>query len=88
MIKSLDEFDLGENARNPADFYAQSRSMADYFQQRSGNPAIFHSIASHISAGHTIENWLSKYGETYNLPTDQMALEADWKEWMKSFYTS
>ncbi len=88
MIKNLDDFDLGENARNPADFYAQSRGLADYLMDKSGNPAIFHEIASHISSGHSMVSWLAKNGKQHNIPSSITELEADWHTWMKDYYAS
>ena len=86
MIKSLDDFDFGENPRNPADFYAQSRGFADYLIDKSGNPAIFHEIATHISSGHSMESWLKKSGTQHNIPSNITELEADWHTWMKGYY--
>lgn len=73
---------------NPAVFYWQSRGFADYLIARTGDPAIFGSIASAYSNGSDFVAWLSAEGTALGLPRDLDSLDADWTRWLCGEYAT
>lgn len=69
-------------------FYLQSRMLADYLIDRSGDPAIFASIASAISRGQSFDQWLQARGTRLAFPKTSHALAADWLTWLDAKATS
>jgi hypothetical protein len=60
----------------------QARVFADYMVERTAQPAVFGNIATAMSGGQTLEQWLAGEGAGLGLPGSIAALEADWKAWL------
>lgn len=67
-------------------FYAQSRVVADFLLDSSGNPRILGEIARALAGGATIEQWLAASGGTNRLEPTLAGLERQWQAWIDRHY--
>lgn len=78
----------GEEARKASQggilFYLQSRAVADFLIDRSGERTIFASIAEAFARGETIEQWLAAHGVKNRLGSNMAELEKIWREWLRA----
>jgi len=73
----------GELAEQGAVFYEQSRALADFLIESSGDAAIFGHIAQALAAGGDMAAWLAAEGAGHGLPADIVALERAWQGWLE-----
>ncbi len=76
----------GTDIEAAAAFYAQNRALADFLQERSGDPMVFGRIAAALAGGSTFEQWLAREGAGLNLGSSVAELEAAWREWATRNY--
>jgi hypothetical protein len=79
---------LGVGPQAGPNFYAQSRVVADFLLDRSGNPRILAEIAQALAGGATIETWLASSGAANRLAPSLAGLESQWQAWIDQQYRS
>jgi len=79
---------LGVGPQAGPNFYAQSRVVADFLLDRSGNPRILADIARSLAGGATIEQWLAANGAANHLEPTLAGLERQWQTWIDGHYRS
>ncbi len=79
---------LGVGPEAGPNFYAQSRAVADFLLERSGNPKILGEIARSLAGGATIEQWLAAGGAANRLEPSLAGLERQWRTWIDQHYRS
>lgn len=73
-----DEF-LEESGQSGAgDFYLQVSAFTAFMIEHTGDPAVFASIASHLSGGSDFSNWVERSGHFKNLTH----LGEEWQNWI------
>jgi hypothetical protein len=77
---------LGVAPEAGPNFYAQSRVVADFLLESSGNAKILGDIARALAGGATIEQWLAASGRANRLGASLDALEVQWQAWIKARY--
>ncbi|MCA1196521.1 hypothetical protein K9B35_00930 [Sphingomonas sp. R647] len=73
-------------ARGGIVFYMQSRLFADFLIERTGDLAVFGSIAEAFSRGETIEQWLAANGKAKRLGATVPLLQSQWLAWLAARY--
>lgn len=71
-----------ELAARGIDFYVQSRALADFLMETSGDAAVFGSIARTLAAGGDMDGWLAQEGIHHRLPGDVAGLQDAWQAWL------
>ena len=79
---------LGVGPKAGPNFYAQSRVVADFLLDRSGNPKILAEVARSLAGGATIEQWLAASGAANRLEPTLAGLERQWQTWIDGHYRS
>ncbi|MCZ8172166.1 MAG: hypothetical protein O9272_10555 [Brevundimonas sp.] len=67
-------------------FYLQSRLVADYLIERTGQASIFGEVAGFVAKGNSFADWLARHGRGNKLPGSQADFITDWLEWLKRRY--
>ena len=67
-------------------FYAQSRVLADFLLERSGDPGLYGRIATAVAGGETMEQWIAAEGPGLRLGRSVAELERDWLDWLGRTY--
>lgn len=73
--EEAEEFLKSSGKSDPANFYTQARGFADYVIEATGDEQIFAKLASHLSGGGEMKNWLV---QADGLADNMQDLTEDW----------
>lgn len=67
-------------------FYLQSRLVADFILDRSGDPVVFGEVATAMARDPDFAAWLASSGAHHDLPGSISEFEQEWLRWLEQRY--
>jgi len=72
-------------ALDEGEFYSQSRVVADFMLESSGDPGIFGKLAAAVAQGSSLADWLQTSETGLSCRTVD-ELDAEWRRWVARRY--